>query len=184
MANLSKKLRIILHTSLFIIIVSLFIVFIFIDPMQFVFHAEENADIPEINNIVPEIFPNRDLISNESLDEISQIIIGEKASSSELYNQISNDLRQTIEEITGTTIDILNDSVSSVLNNSVYIGNSQINSKVLSIISDENLTLSADWGSQSFLVKGIVNVTDNFRSLIIYGNDSLGDAYGVYWLID
>ncbi|GAH19430.1 unnamed protein product, partial [marine sediment metagenome] len=66
--------------------------------MQFVFHTEENADIPEINNIVPEIFPNRDLISNESLDEISQIIIGEKASSSELYNQISNDLRQTIEE--------------------------------------------------------------------------------------
>ncbi|MHA1466095.1 MAG: hypothetical protein ACTSQ2_13485, partial [Candidatus Heimdallarchaeaceae archaeon] len=184
MVNLSKKLNMILFSSLFIIIVSLSVVLIFMDPMQFVFHTEEDANIPEINNIVPDSFPIRDLISNESLNEIFQIIIGEEASSSELYNQISNDLRQTIEEVTGNTVDILNDSVSSVLNNSVYIGNSHINSEVLSIISNENLTFSVDWVSQSFLVKGIVNVTDNFRSLIIYGNDSLGDAYGVYWLID
>jgi len=149
------------------------------DPAGFVWQRRE-VEIPETTNIVPDTFSERQLISNESVKTVSQIVVGESVSGSELYSQISQDLSVAIQEKTGIRVDIVNDTTA--LNNSILIGNSEVNRKTRTLTNSTALNLPSDWGPQSFVVCGANQ--SGLRFLLVFGNDSLGDAYGVYWLIE
>jgi len=151
-----------------------------VDPASFVWQRRE-VEIPETTNIVPDIFSERETISNESVRTVSQIVVGESMFLSELYSQISQDLMVAIKEKTGIHVEIVNDA-TTLKNNSILIGNSEVNRKTGRLANSTDLDLPSDWGPQSFVVCGINQSGSSF--LLVFGNDSLGDAYGVYWLIE
>jgi len=153
-----------------------------VDPASFVWQRRE-VEIPETTNVVPETFSEREIVSNESVRTVSQIVVGESVSGRELYSQISQDLSVAIKEKTGIHVDIVDDAPTTTLkNNSILIGNSEVNRKTRTLANSIDLNLPSDWGPQSFVVCGVNQSGSRF--LLVFGNDSLGDAYGVYWLIE
>jgi hypothetical protein len=176
--------------NIFVLLALLFLLgfgtaFILIDPMKYVIQFEDNVAVPEITNEVPEVLPERELMPNASLISISTIVIGQNNSHNRLYNKIASDLQTAIYNRTDIFIPIQNDTaLASLTNNSVVIGNSQMNRFSEDLMNLTVFLSPTNWTSGSFFIRGVYNFSSNFRHVLIYGNNSQGDSNAVYWLID
>ncbi|MBT9131769.1 MAG: hypothetical protein DDT40_00296 [candidate division WS2 bacterium] len=149
--------------------------FIKVDPLTHQFRRVD-IDLPSTvikGTTLPTAFQPRTL---PTISNPTRIVLGENVAQQRLYQYIASDLQQAIYERAGVVIPIVDDT-KPIKNRSILIGGPGINSHTAHFI-DLN-EFSPPRSSQSFSVVSYEN-DSGYIGVAIIGNDSLGDAYGVY----
>ncbi|MFA6242290.1 MAG: hypothetical protein WC655_15255, partial [Candidatus Hydrogenedentales bacterium] len=110
--------------------------------------------------------------------ETWRIRVGPSLQSEEAIRLATGDLVEAGKQL-GLTLDVKADSAAA---NSILVGDGTRNEETARLLADGSLTLDPMEDPEGYQIKTLR--TGETRTLVVAGGSVIGDAYGLYWILD